>query len=150
MMNIIFCKNNPHYVIARSVSDEAISNNSLCSIKTRLLRFARNDKRVQDLTKLKVLVLFCHTIHLREVKFMKRRRIGITISLSPEVAEEYEKLARKEAKNKSQLFREMFQLYKKFVLEQEFFELQRYGATLAREKGILTEEDVERLVFEDR
>ncbi len=81
---------------------------------------------------------------------MKRRRIGITISLSPEVAEEYEKLARKEAKNKSQLFREMFQLYKKFVLEQEFFELQRYGATLARKKGILTEEDVERLVFEDR
>ncbi|CAD7782020.1 MAG: hypothetical protein KCCBMMGE_01221 [Candidatus Methanoperedenaceae archaeon GB37] len=44
----------------------------------------------------------------------------------------------------------MFQFYKKFVLEQEFLELQRYGATLARKKGILTEEDVEKLVFEDR
>jgi len=81
---------------------------------------------------------------------MKRRRRAITISLPPEVAEEYEELARKEAKNRSQLFREMFQFYKKFVLEQEFLELQRYGATLARKKGILTEEDVERLVFEDR
>ena len=81
---------------------------------------------------------------------MKRRRRAITISLPPEVAEEYEKLARKEAKNRSQLFREMLQFYKKFVLEQEFLELQRYGATLARKKGILTEEDVERLVFEDR
>ena len=44
----------------------------------------------------------------------------------------------------------MFQFYKKFVLEQEFLELQKYGATLAIKKGILTEEDVERLVFEDR
>ena len=40
----------------------------------------------QDLIKLKVLVLFCHTP--LEVKFMKRRCRAITISLPPEVAEE--------------------------------------------------------------
>lgn len=81
---------------------------------------------------------------------MKRRRVAITISLPPEMAEEYESLAKQQAKNKSQLFREMFQGYKEQTLEQEFFELQRYGTTLAREKGILTEEDVEKLVFEGR
>ena len=81
---------------------------------------------------------------------MKRRRVAMTISLPPEIAENYEKLAQREAKNKSQLFRDMFLLYKTRALEQEFFDLQREGAKLARKKGILTEKDVERIVFEDR
>lgn len=81
---------------------------------------------------------------------MKRRRVAMTISLPPEIAEGYEKLAQKEAKNRSQLFRDMFLLYKTKALEQEFFDLQREGARLARKKGILTEKDVERIVFEDR
>jgi len=81
---------------------------------------------------------------------MARRRAAITISLPPEMAEDYEKLAQKEAKNKSQLFRDMFVLYKKEAAEREFFELQRYGSKLARGKGILTEKDVERIVFEGR
>jgi len=81
---------------------------------------------------------------------MARRRAAITISLPPEMAEDYGKLAQKEAKNKSQLFRDMFVLYKKEAAEREFFELQRYGSKLARGKGILTEKDVERKVFEGR
>jgi len=74
----------------------------------------------------------------------------MTVSLSPEIAEDYEKIAEQEAKNKSQLFRDMFLLYKEKAREKEFFELQRYGARKARGKGIITEEDVERVVFEDR
>ena len=81
---------------------------------------------------------------------MKRRRVAMTISLPPEIAESYDKLAQQEAKNKSQLFREMFLLYKARTLEQEFYNLQRQGARLAREKGILTEKDVARIVFEGR
>jgi len=81
---------------------------------------------------------------------MARRRAAITISLPPEIAEDYERIAQKEAKNKSQLFRDMFALYKKEAAEQEFFGLQRYGSKLARGKGILTEKDVERIVFEGR
>lgn len=81
---------------------------------------------------------------------MKRRRVAMTISLPPELAEDYERLAQQQAKNKSQLFREMFLLYKEQALEREFFELQRYGTRLAREKGVLTEEEVERIVFEGR
>ena len=81
---------------------------------------------------------------------MARRRAAITISLPPEIAEDYERIAQKEAKNKSQLFRDMFLLYKKEAVEREFFELQRYGSKRARGKGILTEKDVERIVFEGR
>jgi len=81
---------------------------------------------------------------------MKKRRVAMTISLPPEIARDYEKIARQEAKNKSQLFRDMFSLYKRKTSEQEFFDLQRYGARMAREKGILTEENVERIVFEGR
>ena len=81
---------------------------------------------------------------------MKTRRVAVTISLPPEMAKDYEKIAKQEAKNKSQLFREMFLLYREKTLEREFFDLQRYGAKMAREKGILTEKDVERIVFEGR
>ncbi len=81
---------------------------------------------------------------------MKTRRVAVTISLPPEIARDYEKIADQEAKNKSQLFRDMFLLYKQKNLELEFFDLQRYGAKMAREKDILTEKDVERIVFEDR
>jgi len=81
---------------------------------------------------------------------MKRRRVAVTISIPPEIAEDYEKIAQKEAKNKSQLFRDMFLSYKARALEQDFFDLQREGAKFAKKKGIFTEKDVERIVFEDR
>ncbi len=81
---------------------------------------------------------------------MKRKRVAITISMPPEIAEDYNRLAEQLAKNRSVLFREMFQSYKKQVLEQEFYRLQIYGTVLARNKGIFTEEDVEKLVFNGR
>ena len=81
---------------------------------------------------------------------MKRRRVAMTLSIPPEIAEDYGKIAEQEAKNKSQLFRDMFLLYKEKARQKEFFELQRYGVRMARGKGVLTEKDVERIVFEGR
>ncbi len=81
---------------------------------------------------------------------MEKRRVAMTISVPPDMAEGYEKLARREAKTKSQLFREMFLLYQTQAREREFFDLQRYGAQRARNMKILREEDVEKIVFEDR
>ena len=81
---------------------------------------------------------------------MKRRRVAMTISIPPEIAEDYEKIARKEAKNKSQLFRDMFLIYKTQTLERDFLSLQREGAKLARKRAIYTEKDVEKIVFEGR
>ena len=81
---------------------------------------------------------------------MKRGHILITVSVPSELAIKFEKLANAEAKNKSQLFREMVSVYEQRRLENEFLALQRYGAKQARKKGILTEADVEALVFQDR
>ncbi|MBI5853720.1 MAG: ribbon-helix-helix protein, CopG family, partial [Nitrospirae bacterium] len=72
------------------------------------------------------------------------------VSVPSDVAVEFEKLARAEAKNRSQLFRDMFTTYQQHKREEEFFALQRYGARQARKKGILTEGDVEALVFQGR
>jgi hypothetical protein len=81
---------------------------------------------------------------------MKRRRVVLAISVSPQIAKDYEKVAQREAKNKSQLFRDMFCLYKEQTLEREFLKLQRFGVKVARQKGIFTEKDVDRIVFKDR
>lgn len=81
---------------------------------------------------------------------MSHKRVPLTVSLPPNLARKFDRLARAEAKNKSQLFRDMFQTYQQRRLEEEFFELQRYGARQARKKGILTEADVEALVFQGR
>ena len=70
---------------------------------------------------------------------MGLKRTPITVSVPPDLARKFEKLAKAEAKNKSQLFRDMFRAYQQQRLEEEFFELQRYGAKQARKKGILTE-----------
>ena len=78
------------------------------------------------------------------------KRVPVTVSLPPDLARKFERWAKAEAKNKSQLFRDMFRAYEQRRLEQEFFELQHYGVRQARKKGILTEADVEALVFRDR
>ena len=44
----------------------------------------------------------------------------------------------------------MFIVYERRRREEQFHELQRYGAKKARKKGVLTEADVEKLVFQGR
>ena len=80
----------------------------------------------------------------------EKRRTAVTISMPQDMAEEYEKLAKKLAKNRSVLFREMFLAYKRQNLKEEFQELQAYGTALSQQKGIFTESDVEKIVFEGR
>ena len=80
----------------------------------------------------------------------RRGRVAVTISIPPAVVKEYDRIARATGKNRSELFQEMFDTYRRARGEEVFAELQRYGAQKARERGIRTERDVERLVFEDR
>ena len=81
---------------------------------------------------------------------MSPKRKLLTVSLPPDMARKFDRLAQGEGKNKSQLFREMFRTYEQLRQEREFYEFQRYGANEARKMGILTEADVEELVFQDR
>ena len=80
----------------------------------------------------------------------KNRRKAITISMPQDMAEEYEKMAKSLAKNRSILFREMFIAYKRQKLKEDFREFQAYGTALSKEKRIFTESDVEKLVFKGR
>lgn len=81
---------------------------------------------------------------------MKRTRVPITVSLPSNLAENFERLAKAEAKNKSQLFRDMLTTYAQRRREEQFHELQRYGTKQARKKGVLITADVEKLVFQGR
>jgi metal-responsive CopG/Arc/MetJ family transcriptional regulator len=80
----------------------------------------------------------------------KKTRAAVTISMPQDMAEEYDKLAKRLAKNRSILFREMFLAYKRQELKNEFRELQAYGTAVAEKRRVLTESDVEKLVFERR
>ena len=69
-----------------------------------------------------------------------------TISLPVELAEEVEKIAKEENKTISAIIQEAIRLIKKEKLKQEFYEIQNYWSKKALEKGILTEEDLERYI----
>jgi hypothetical protein len=78
-----------------------------------------------------------------------RNRVVMSISVPPETAREWQQLAMKKGESLSQLFREMFSLYKQDRFKEEFFDLQRYGRKKAQTLKI-TEKSIERLIFEDR
>jgi len=81
---------------------------------------------------------------------MGRKTAVLGFSVTPEIAEEYEKLTARQKTTKSELFRRMVETYKDHLAEKEFFGLQRKMARRAQRRGPLTEEEVARIVFEDR
>ncbi len=67
-----------------------------------------------------------------------------TISLPPELAEEAESIAREEGKTLSAVIQDALRLSRRKRLRKEFREMQDYWSHKAKEKGILTEADLER------
>jgi metal-responsive CopG/Arc/MetJ family transcriptional regulator len=80
----------------------------------------------------------------------KRTSRVLAVSLPPDDAREFERLAADEGRNKSALFREMLRVYRTYRETGTFESLQRYGAARARRLGIHDERDVERLIAEAR
>ncbi len=74
----------------------------------------------------------------------------LAVSVPPEAADDFERMARDEGRNKSELFREMLRVYRAYRETGRFDTLQRYGAARARLLGIRDEHDVERLIEESR
>lgn len=81
---------------------------------------------------------------------MARKTSVLGFSVSPALAREYERLAEREGTTKSDLFRRMVTTYKAEREEEAFVALQRTMTRRVRKTGVLTEEEVERIVFEDR
>jgi len=74
----------------------------------------------------------------------------LSISVPQRLAEELERMAEEEGISKSELVRLMARAYKKERSEEEFLRLQRELAPKAKGLGITAEEEVDRLVLEDR
>jgi len=72
------------------------------------------------------------------------RAVKKTISLPPDLARIAEEIAREEGKTISGVVQEALKLLRKQKLKREFKSIQNYWSQKAREKGILTEEDLER------
>ena len=67
-----------------------------------------------------------------------------TISLPFELAKEVEEIAREGRKSLSAVIQEALKISKKEKLKKEFFQIQNYWSSKAKEKGILTEKDLNR------
>ena len=67
-----------------------------------------------------------------------------TIALPPELAEEAESIAREEGKTLSAVIQDALRLARKKRLRREFNQIQEYWSRKAKDKGILTEADLER------
>ena len=66
-----------------------------------------------------------------------------TISLPPELAKEVEEIAREEGKPLSAVIQDALRLARKERIKKEFYQIQDYWSRKAKEKGILTEKDLE-------
>jgi len=67
-----------------------------------------------------------------------------TISLPPKLAKEIEDISRKEGKPLSAVIEDTLRLARKERIKKEFYQIQDYWSRKAKEKGILTEKDLER------
>ncbi|MEW6675889.1 MAG: ribbon-helix-helix protein, CopG family [Nitrospirota bacterium] len=67
-----------------------------------------------------------------------------TISLPPDLAEEIETIAAEEGKTISAVVQDALRITRKERLKKEFYQIQNYWSRKAKEKGILTEKDLER------
>jgi metal-responsive CopG/Arc/MetJ family transcriptional regulator len=81
---------------------------------------------------------------------MARNTRVLSISVPERLAEELERMAEEEGVSRSELVRLMARAYKRERSEEEFLRLQRRLAGKARTLGVGTEEEVDKLVFEDR
>lgn len=81
---------------------------------------------------------------------MQTQRISktTTISLPPGLYKEALRMAKAKGMTKSELFREALRRYQRD--EQEWQALLEYGRAKAAKAGVLTEDDVERLIDESR
>ena len=67
-----------------------------------------------------------------------------TISLPPKLAKEVEDISREEGKPVSAVIQDALRLARKERIKRDFYQIQDYWSRKAKEKGILTEKDLER------
>lgn len=81
---------------------------------------------------------------------VKRNTRVLTVSVPREVAQDFERIAAREGRDRSELIREMLGVCRIYQETGTFESLQRYGGSQASSRGIRTEKDDERLIREAR
>ena len=72
------------------------------------------------------------------------RAVKKTISLPFDLAKEVEEIAREERKTLNTVIQEALKIARKERLKKEFYQIQKYWSSKAKEKRILTEKDLRR------
>jgi len=67
-----------------------------------------------------------------------------TISLPPKLAKEVEDISREEGKPLSAVIQDALRFARKERIKKEFYQIQDYWSRKAKERGILSEKDLER------
>ncbi len=78
---------------------------------------------------------------------MNRISQPITITLPPQLLKVANKIAKEEGRSRSELFRDAIRA---FLWKRRWEAIQTYGAKKAKEMGIKTDEDIERIIDEGR
>lgn len=81
---------------------------------------------------------------------MARSTKVLSVSVPERLAEEMEQMAGEEGVSKSELVRLMVRAYRRERAEEDFLRMQRELSPKAKELGVESEEDVERLVLDNR
>ncbi len=71
-----------------------------------------------------------------------------TISLPPELAKEIEEIASEEGKTLSAVIQDALRTTRRERLKKEFYQIQGFWSSKAKEKGVLTEKELERYLKE--
>jgi metal-responsive CopG/Arc/MetJ family transcriptional regulator len=77
---------------------------------------------------------------------MGRTSRVLAVSVPPNTADEFDGIAAREGRNRSELFREMLRVYRVYRETQTFESLQRYGAARAARSGFRTKADLDRAI----
>ena len=73
---------------------------------------------------------------------MGRKTKVLSLSLSQEMADELEKIAKDKKKTKSDIFKEMFKTYTEYIAEKEWRKLFEFGEETAKRFKIKDEEEL--------
>jgi metal-responsive CopG/Arc/MetJ family transcriptional regulator len=79
-----------------------------------------------------------------------RKSKVLSLSVPPDIARELDNMAKTVDKSRSEIFKDMFKTYKESVAEREWRELFSFGKETARRFRIKDEEELFRILDEER
>ena len=80
---------------------------------------------------------------------LSRKSKVLSLSVSPEIARELDNIVKTEDKSRSEIFKEMFKIYKESLAEKEWRELFSFGSETAKRFKIKDEEELFKILDEE-